>query len=402
MVYLLSRMWVRPMTPPLRDATGAATATATATAREGNPALSATLLEKPSSPLLRAMSEDRSECNVTPANGASQRPWRFSHRNRLYHFDEPDGWTNKAQPGDFSFRASDFEMSEAEAAFQEIVSAAAVEADRAQGLAQPLLDDPFAATGLTTHWVVRKDAKLSCYVDAWEHFYANQTWKTYPLKNYVYREFPEFDPQMPNYVSPRSVIEIGCGAGSVLIPLWQRNPDWIFLGTDLAPEAVRFAQSNAVFTEHADAARHLTFEMCDILARPPTPSPTADICLMFFTLSSIHPSSAHVALRHAVYSLRPGGLFMFRDFGRFDYKHSHFSVRRQSRADAASEFFRRGDGTFVRFFSVEEVRLLLEAAGLQVLECEYHCNKVVNRRMGKVMHRVCVHAKAALPSLPSA
>ncbi|CAI5523270.1 unnamed protein product [Closterium sp. Naga37s-1] len=58
---------------------------------------------------------------------------------------------------------------------------------------------------------------------------------------------------------------------------------------------------------------------------------------------------------------------------------------------ANDRLYQRGDGTLAYFFSVEEVRVLMGAAGFECKEVEYCCVRNENRRKGREMKRVWVH-----------
>ncbi|CAI5468194.1 unnamed protein product [Closterium sp. Yama58-4] len=112
-------------------------------------------------------------------------------------------------------------------------------------------------------------------------------------------------------------------------------------------------------------------------ARPSPPEFRAALCI--FTLSALHPDHMLHALRQIRSVLAPGGLLLFRDYGVFDM------VMFRDR------LYERGDGTLAYFFSVEEVRVLMGAAGFECEEVEYCCVRNENRRKGREMKRVWVH-----------
>lgn len=63
-------------------------------------------------------------------------------------------------------------------------------------------------------------------------------------------------------------------------------------------------------------------------------------------------------------------------------------LRLQMQSDA---LYRRGDGTLSYFFSTAMLQQLAEAAGFEMVECEYACVALRNRRRGASMRRVFVH-----------
>ena len=58
---------------------------------------------------------------------------------------------------------------------------------------------------------------------------------------------------------------------------------------------------------------------------------------------------------------------------------------------------RVNDGTLAHFCTLDEMREVARAAGLDVLECEYRTSSVVNAKLGLNMRRVLVHVKLQKP-----
>lgn len=119
-----------------------------------------------------------------------------------------------------------------------------------------------------------------------------------------------------------------------------------------------------------------------------------DWTLCMFVLSALHPRHHGTALRHALGTLKPGGTLAFRDYGLYD----HAQLRAGPDSVLTPRLHVRGDGTLAYYFSVEEVRALLEDAGYVVLEADYVTIRAVNRKKGVTLHRVWVHARATRPA----
>lgn len=124
--------------------------------------------------------------------------------------------------------------------------------------------------------------------------------------------------------------------------------------------------------------------------------------------------------------LTPGGLLLFRDYGENDM----VMLRFHGSQWLSDRLYRRSDGTLAYFFRESgasmtdtevrcllrllaffqgslflfrepddsrsalraEVAELMREAGFEVEECEYHCVENVNRKKGKVLRRIFVHA----------
>lgn len=60
-----------------------------------------------------------------------------------------------------------------------------------------------------------------------------------------------------NHLAPKSIVEVGCGAGGILASLHDAMPDVEYSGFEIAPDAAKFWQKHA--------AKKITFSICDFL-----------------------------------------------------------------------------------------------------------------------------------------
>jgi SAM-dependent methyltransferase len=98
-----------------------------------------------------------------------------------------------------------------------------------------------------------------------------------------------------------------------------------------------------------DAARCHAF-VCDVAATaldPPVPPATVDVAVLIFVLSAMRPAAMPAVLARIYTALRPGGLLLFRDYGRYDLAQLRF----RDRHVLDTNFYARGDGTRVYFFT---------------------------------------------------
>lgn len=90
-------------------------------------------------------------------------------------------------------------------------------------------------------------------------------------------------------------------------------------------------------------------------------------------------------------ALKPGGLLVFRDYGRFDLTQLRFKHHRL----IENNFYMRGDGTRVYFSTKEEMHVLFTRAGLVQEENEYDKRLLVNRKRELTMYRCWLQWYAA-------
>lgn len=144
------------------------------------------------------------------------------------------------------------------------------------------------------------------------------------------------------------IIEVGCGVGNAILPLLEQHsklmqqytkelrpgpPQLHIHCLDFAPNAIELLKKDARYQAAAKEGR-ATAHVYDLSSTHPSTinidisdtqtqslANTADVAILLFCLSAIgpHPSLAlRRAARNVIDMLRPGGVLLFRDYGRLD------------------------------------------------------------------------------------
>lgn len=100
-----------------------------------------------------------------------------------------------------------------------------------------------------------------------------------------------------------------------------------------------------------------------------------DFIFCIYVLSALPPEKTQTAINNLVKLLKPGGMLMLKDYGRFDLTQLRFKSNRFIR----DNFYARGDGTLVYFFSDDELHSMFEEAGLTKVQNTVDKRLTVNR-----------------------
>jgi methyltransferase-like protein 6 len=180
------------------------------------------------------------------------------------------------------------------------------------------------------------------------------------------------------------VLEIGCGYGSSIFPILSRSDSLYADVCDFSSQAIQILMSNPLY----DPLRCRAF-VCDIVKDPLNlPQDSFDAVLLIFALSALAPASLPSVVEKIRDVLKPGGVVCFRDYGLFD-----LAMMRNAKCISSSVYY-RSDGTIAHFFSIEDIEGLFNTeSGFKVVENKYCTVRLQNRKNGKLMDRVWLHAK---------
>lgn len=185
------------------------------------------------------------------------------------------------------------------------------------------------------------------------------------------------------------ILEVGCGVGNTVFPILKTNndPGLFVYGCDFSSTAVELVKTNPEY----DPERCFAFvqDLSDVEADYPIPDSSIDVLVLIFVLSALHPNKMQASISRLARLLKPGGIMLLRDYGRYDMAQLRFKKGRC----LSENFYVRGDGTRVYFFTQEELHELFTNAGLEKVQNLVDRRLQVNRGKQLTMYRVWIQCK---------
>ncbi|XP_008326853.1 tRNA N(3)-cytidine methyltransferase METTL8, mitochondrial [Cynoglossus semilaevis] len=200
----------------------------------------------------------------------------------------------------------------------------------------------------------------------------------------------------PGQHAPFRILEVGCGVGNSVFPIIKsiKESDAFLYCCDFSSCAIEMVKNHQ---DYDDSVCHaFVHDICEEKASFPFPPQSLDVVLAVFVLSSIHPVRLQGVVNTLSTYLKHGGIFLFRDYGRYDLSQLRFKKGRC----LSENFYTRGDGTCVYFFTKEEVHNLFSKAGLEEIQNLEDRRLQVNRGKKVAMHRVWMQSKYRRPFPP--
>ncbi|KAJ3765984.1 methyltransferase, partial [Lentinula raphanica] len=213
----------------------------------------------------------------------------------------------------------------------------------------------------------------------WDNFYKNNEANFFKNRKWLHNEFPDLVAAAEPAAGSLKIAEFGCGAGNSIFPVLSanKNPLLELYAYDYSSHAVKLVQHNPLYTSPPCGSIHSA--VWDLTSTndtlPPGLSPgSVDIVILVFVLSALHPDEWASAIRNVHRVLKPGtGRVLFRDYGRYDLTQLRFKTGRMM----GDNFYKRGDGTRVYFFELDELSLLFTGKRLSAEE-RNHANSGAN------------------------
>lgn len=209
----------------------------------------------------------------------------------------------------------------------------------------------------------------------WDKFYSNHADQFFKNRRWLPLEFPELVACCEPEAGPKTVLEVGCGAGNTVFPLLMHNenPDLRIFATDYSKTAVKVVQAGEMYPRAAHGLGELTASVWDITSRPTeeqkaqgityslpegVEAGSVDVLTVVYVLSALHPDEWEQAVHNLYTCLKPGGLLLVRDYGRHDL--AQLRIKKERLLDVPN-FYIRGDGTRVYFFEKDQLGGMLTA-----------------------------------------
>nr|XP_014092735.1 methyltransferase-like protein isoform X1 [Bactrocera oleae] len=228
----------------------------------------------------------------------------------------------------------------------------------------------------------------------WDSFYSVHQNRFFKDRHWLFTEFTELaTPPGTDVRETRSIFELGCGVGNTILPIlkYSQEPNLKVYGCDFSARAIEILRENKEY----DPKRCEVFVMDATVEdwSVPFAEDSLDIIVLIFVLSAIEPTKMNRVAANCFRYLRPGGLVLFRDYGRYDMAQLRF----KSGKCLEDNLYVRGDGTMVYFFTQEEVRDLFCKAGFIEEQSVVDRRLQVNRGRMLKMYRVWIQTKLRKP-----
>ncbi|XP_008591698.1 PREDICTED: methyltransferase-like protein 2B [Galeopterus variegatus] len=199
--------------------------------------------------------------------------------------------------------------------------------------------------------------------------------------------------EFPGSSATYRILEVGCGVGNTVFPILQTNndPGLFVYCCDFSSTAIELVQTNSQY----DPTRCFAFvhDLCDEDQSYPVPRDSLDVIILIFVLSAVDPNKMQKAINRLSRLLKPGGIMLLRDYGRYDMAQLRFKKGQC----LSGNFYVRGDGTRVYFFTQDELDTLFTTAGLEKVQNLVDRRLQVNRGKQLTMYRVWIQCKYRKP-----
>lgn len=228
----------------------------------------------------------------------------------------------------------------------------------------------------------------------WDQFYRHNREKFFKDRKWLKIEFPLLFELTKEDAGPSTIVEVGCGAGNTMYPVLEvnKNPDLKVVGVDYSSKAVDLVKENPMY--HLPQAHAAVWDLADPEGALPegVSEHSADVVVLIFVLSALSPDQWAQAVKNIKKIAKPGAKVLLRDYGRYDLAQIRFKKGRL----LEENFYIRGDGTRVYFFTEEELKEIF--AEFNDVTVATDRRLIVNRQRRLKMYRVWLQATFTVPN----
>lgn len=223
----------------------------------------------------------------------------------------------------------------------------------------------------------------------WDRFYRNNKDNFFKDRAWLQLEFPVLWDAMKEDSGPKKILEVGCGAGNTVFPIVRnnKNPDLQVIGVDFSPRAVEIVRTSQDFDPKICKAEVWDLGNAEGELPEGVAEHSIDVIVMIFVFSALSPDQWESAVNNVKKLLKPDGQLLFRDYGRYDLTQLRFKGGRL----LDENFYIRGDGTRVYFFTEEELETIFGKA-LEPVKIATDRRLIVNRKRKLKMFRIWLQA----------
>ena len=179
--------------------------------------------------------------------------------------------------------------------------------------------------------------------------------------------------------------------GNFIYPLLEENLPFKIYCIDLSPRAIEFVKQSPLYDEEKIIAFPCDVSIKDCFANDSIEE--IDIASMIFVMSAIRPALFKTVIENIFKVLKPNGLLIFRDYAENDM--AMFRFKQGSKI--SDRHYVRQDGTTTYFFTLNEMKVLIEEAGFVMETNEYIDRRTVNKKENVDVPRIFVQGKYRKP-----
>ncbi|KAK8966399.1 hypothetical protein KSP40_PGU002108 [Platanthera guangdongensis] len=239
---------------------------------------------------------------------------------------------------------------------------------------------------VTPFWREKYEREAMRY---WDLFYKRHQNKFFKDRHYLEKEWGRYFQERDNLV----LLEVGCGVGNTIFPLVSTYPAIYIHACDFSPRAIDLVKAHNNYRDD-----QINAFVCDLTWHDLNewiPSSSVDIVTMVFVLSAVSPEKMPSVLQNIRKVLKPSGRILIRDYAYGDLAQERLTDKEQQ---ISKNFFVRGDGTRVYYFSEDFLTNLFKENGFDDKNVSIYSKQVENRSKKLVMKRRWIQAVFSLNS----